>query len=343
MKLDEFTCVTRNNDNFLLTSPHHHQQQQQHRHLQQFYSENRAVASSQLPTNNPNLYSYIPRKTLPTTPAQLLYHSFTEAPQSYTMSSNHIEDDEQVLIKINPLARELRGSSSSNGGLSSNNQYHGITSEETRRLSGLVAKTRALFESSNTGSTSSSGTSRCSINKSVSAYSLNKNTKSVNNKENYSSNPVYQPPPPSNTLCDRYVPLSSSFHSNLSSLSYKQFKSAMTESTGSQSSNSSSERLLPWSKTDESVKELNLPRSVKEARMAFESLASNKSSSSSSCSSSMSFSNGRINTGGSYSKLAQSSTHVYTTDNRVSEKCNRKVSVEIKGDINTQSSFLWGR
>jgi hypothetical protein len=316
----------------------------------------------------PTLYSYTPTKQNTSSAAsQFLYnHQPVDHEQQrhvyYQVSEaspeNDTDDNEQLLIKINPLATGVpsshtNSSASSNGQFAEQNQHpsssHGISDEETRRLSGLVAKTRALFESktTNTGQNQNQqkSTNRSSINKSISVNNLNNNNKANNNNANFPNNAkttsssssfanrsvvellphqqqiaqneltnfsqiLSNPQHQMNTTVNPILSHSNSFHGDSLSANQQRYKSSeMSVSNGVES-----KRHL-WSRSenseDSATTELNIPKSVKEARMCFENLAMGKNNSNTmSMSMNRNMINGSAGLGsgpnGSYSRLAKS-------------------------------------
>jgi hypothetical protein len=286
----------------------------------------------------PTLYSYTPTKQNTTSAASQFLYNPPERNiyhQVVDIENDDQNADEQLLIKIDPLAT----ASSSGSRIQVEDQQqpkqpsHGISDEETRRLSGLVAKTRALFEAASNANNST--INRSSINKSISVNNLNNNinnragrnnnnnnnnnngflnaktSSSFNNQNNRNlfqstsvnkefahdfSNSQNQSDSPSS-----FLPQSNSFHSG-SQLRHKSGMMVSDESASVPKKNL-------WVRTDDAV-ELNIPKSVKEARACFENLAMNQSSSINKFSSnSSSNSNSAVTSNGpngSYSRLAKS-------------------------------------
>jgi hypothetical protein len=126
------------------------------------------------------IYSYKPRKVTSPSPTKFLYSSST--PENYYCQENYGDyEDEHVLIKIDPSLRQKTQSAAT--------ATHAISNDETRRLSGLVAKTRAFFEVNNNKNTSSLSLNRSTTNLKTSSQpqikeSISINSFSTNSKPN---------------------------------------------------------------------------------------------------------------------------------------------------------------
>ena len=269
------------------------------------------------------IYSYTPTKQQSTSPSQFLYNGHNHShPHPHHHSSNSLEDEthenssnneeEQLLIKINPLA--TRNTPKSAHHLYQQQQYsnYGITNEETRRLTGVVAKTRALFESTlstsynkvrsnkSTGALAGAEAARVQskpINKSVSVSGLrtvvlNSNQNSLNAtlaSEIDSAKSLNEKRPTATTSS-----ISNSFQLALNSAQFRQKVEIVNNNSSSLSSSVSSGSLSQnlWDKSEEAFRELSIPKSVREARLCFEKLTS--------------AANASAKASGSYSRLSKS-------------------------------------
>jgi hypothetical protein len=277
--------------------------------VQHLHQPNKPTLASQA-----KLYSYTPTKqSTVTTAAQFLHHH--NQPNPAHNIYHQVEDDEdesaggcssapdeQLLIKINAApARQSSQQQTEPQVRSTCNK--GITNEETRRLSGLVAKNRALFEAAavtssnpaNTNKQAKSTGNRSSINKSISVNYLNSN----NNINTRSSN-TNSFPNNGKTSGDFSDESTTTNHSHINnsnsnmSASYSNQQASLPQlpqsyhfkppacdseaavvatvsrplwSRGELAEGSSS------SSSSSSSSEIDVPRSVKEARACFENLA----------------------------------------------------------------------